>query len=47
MGQLQFLLQAKYLKPVIGIHKVQGKPFKSSELEEKLQALLNHKEVLV
>jgi 2-oxoglutarate ferredoxin oxidoreductase subunit alpha len=47
MGQLQFLLQAKYLKPVIGIHKVQGKPFKSSELEEKLQALLNQNEVLV
>lgn len=47
MGQLQFLLQAKYLKPVIGIHKMQGKPFKSIELEEKLMSLLTPKEILV
>lgn len=47
MGQLQFLLQAKYLKPVIGIHKVQGKPFRSIELEEKLMSLLTQKEILV
>ncbi|MEO5601615.1 MAG: 2-oxoacid:acceptor oxidoreductase subunit alpha [Cyclobacteriaceae bacterium] len=47
MGQLQFLLQAKYLKPVIGIHKVQGKPFSSIELEEKLMSLLTEKEILV
>lgn len=39
-GHLQFLLQAKYLTPVTGIHKVQGKPFRSSELEEKLLSLL-------
>ncbi len=47
MGQLQLLLQAKYLKPIIGIHKVQGKPFKSTEIEEKLMSLLTAKEVLV
>ncbi|WP_339811053.1 2-oxoacid:acceptor oxidoreductase subunit alpha [uncultured Imperialibacter sp.] len=46
-GQLQFLLQAKYLKRIIGIHKVQGKPFKSRELEEKLVNLLTEKEILV
>ncbi len=46
-GHLQFLLQAKYVKPVIGVHKVQGRPFKSTELEEKLVSLLNHKEILV
>ena len=40
-------IQAKYLKPVIGIHKVQGKPFKSVELEEKLEVLLNQKVELV
>ena len=39
-GQLKNLIQAKYLKPVIGINKVQGKPFKSVELEEKLNVLL-------
>jgi 2-oxoglutarate ferredoxin oxidoreductase subunit alpha len=47
MGQLQLLIQAKYLKPVIGIHKVQGKPFKSVEIEEKLESLLINKEALV
>jgi 2-oxoglutarate ferredoxin oxidoreductase subunit alpha len=40
LGQLKNLIQAKYLKPVIGINKVQGKPFKSVELEEKLIMLL-------
>jgi 2-oxoglutarate ferredoxin oxidoreductase subunit alpha len=47
MGQLQFLLQAKYLKPVIGIHKVQGKPFKSIEIEQQIESLLSNKEILV
>jgi 2-oxoglutarate ferredoxin oxidoreductase subunit alpha len=41
LGQLKNLIQAKYLKPVIGINKVQGKPFKSIELEEKLTVLLS------
>jgi hypothetical protein len=41
------LIQAKYLKPVIGINKVQGKPFKSIEIEEKLESLLTQKEELV
>jgi len=47
MGQLQLLLQAKYLKPIIGIHKMQSKPFRSSELIEKLESLLTQKEILV
>lgn len=46
-GQLQFLLQAKYVKPVIGIHKMQGTPFKSSELEEKLTSLLTKNQIFV
>jgi 2-oxoglutarate ferredoxin oxidoreductase subunit alpha len=47
MGQLKLLIQAKYLKPVIGVSKMQGKPFKSVELEEKLESLLTQKEELV
>lgn len=47
MGQLQLLLQAKYLKLIQGIHKVQGKPFKSTEIESKLESLLTQKEMLV
>lgn len=47
MGQLQFLIQAKYLKPVTGIHKVQGKPFRSKELEEKLRHMLTENEIVL
>jgi len=47
MGQLKLLVQAKYLKPVIGINKVQGKPFKSVEIEDRLERLLTQKEILV
>jgi 2-oxoglutarate ferredoxin oxidoreductase subunit alpha len=46
MGQLQLLIQAKYLKPVQGLHKMQGKPFKSTEIEAKLENLLTQKEIL-
>jgi 2-oxoglutarate ferredoxin oxidoreductase subunit alpha len=45
LGQLKNLIQAKYLKPVIGINKVQGKPFKSVELEEKLIMLLTMNDI--
>ena len=47
MGQLKLLIQAKYLKPVIGINKMHGKPFKSVEIEEKLEGLLTQKEIIV
>lgn len=47
MGQLKLLIQGKYLKPIIGMSKVQGKPFKSTELEEKIMSLLTEKEILV
>jgi len=47
MGQLKLLLQGKYLKPIIGLSKVQGKPFKSTELEEEIMSLLTEKEILV
>lgn len=45
-GQLQLLLQAKYLKPIIGLHKVQGKPFKAIEIEEKIESLLTPQAIL-
>ncbi len=40
LGQLQAIIQGKYLKPVIGYHKVKGQPFKASEIEEELRKLL-------
>jgi 2-oxoglutarate ferredoxin oxidoreductase subunit alpha len=40
MGQLAFLLRAKYLVDVVSCPKVQGKPFKQSELEQKIGEVL-------
>ena len=40
-GQLKNLIQAKYLKNIIGINKVQGKPFKTSDLENEILKLLS------
>jgi 2-oxoglutarate ferredoxin oxidoreductase subunit alpha len=40
MGQLQQVLRAKYLLDIQGLHKVQGKPFRQSELEAKIEEVL-------
>jgi 2-oxoglutarate/2-oxoacid ferredoxin oxidoreductase subunit alpha len=40
MGQLLWLLRAKYLVNAIGLNKIQGRPFKQSELEQKIESLL-------
>ncbi len=40
LGQLAMLLQARYLKPVICMSKVRGRPFKISEISEKIDELL-------
>ena len=39
-GQLSRLIRAEYLVPTTGLNKVQGLPFKSSEIEEKIADLL-------
>jgi 2-oxoglutarate ferredoxin oxidoreductase subunit alpha len=43
MGQLRTVIQSTFLVPVIGMHKVQGKPFKAVEIEERLLELLDQK----
>jgi 2-oxoglutarate ferredoxin oxidoreductase subunit alpha len=40
LGQLHWLLRAKYLVDAISCPKVQGKPFKQSELESKIDEIL-------
>ncbi len=40
MGQLAFIIQAKFLRPVLGYHKIQGKPFTAIEIEQQLLKLL-------
>ena len=40
LGQLQLLIQAKFLRETIGYHKVQGRPFTVAELVTKIQEVL-------
>ncbi|HET9804860.1 MAG TPA: 2-oxoacid:acceptor oxidoreductase subunit alpha, partial [Candidatus Acidoferrum sp.] len=42
MGQLSWVLRAKFLVDAIGMNKIQGRPFKQSELEQKIEELLEH-----
>ena len=39
-GQLKFILQGKFLREVEGLHKMQGIPFKSYEIENKILEML-------
>jgi 2-oxoglutarate ferredoxin oxidoreductase subunit alpha len=40
MGQLIWLLRAKFLVDAVGLNKIQGRPFKQSEVEQKIEELL-------
>src|SRR5262245_61162266 len=40
MGQLVWLLRAKYLVDAIGYNKIQGKPFKQAEIEAKVDEVI-------
>jgi 2-oxoglutarate ferredoxin oxidoreductase subunit alpha len=40
LGQLYWVLRAKYLLDVIGLNKVQGKPFMQAEIEGKIEEVL-------
>src|ERR1700737_636653 len=44
MGQLLWILRAKFLVDAIGLNKIQGRPFKQSELEQKIEELLEGEE---
>ena len=41
MGQLVMLLRAKYLVDAQGLNKIQGRPFKQSEIEQKIEEFLD------
>jgi len=43
LGQLSKILRSKYLVPAIGLNKVQGLPFRSIEIEEKIDEVLGHR----
>ncbi len=40
LGQLKLLLRGEYGLPVIGLSKVQGRPFKITEIERKIEELI-------
>ncbi|MFI5324539.1 MAG: 2-oxoglutarate ferredoxin oxidoreductase subunit alpha, partial [Thermodesulfobacteriota bacterium] len=40
LGQLAFMIRAQYLLDVISLPKVQGQPFKASEIEAKIKEIL-------
>ena len=40
MGQLLWLLRAKFLVDAIGLNKIQGRPFKQLEVEQKIEEVL-------
>ena len=42
LGQLALLIRAKYLVDVISVTQVRGLPFKSEELAEMLQGVIEH-----
>ncbi len=39
-GQLRHLLRAEFLLDIVGLNKVQGQPFKTSEIENEIERLL-------
>jgi 2-oxoglutarate/2-oxoacid ferredoxin oxidoreductase subunit alpha len=41
MGQLLWVLRAKYLVDAVGLNKIQGRPFKQSELEQKIEEMID------
>jgi 2-oxoglutarate ferredoxin oxidoreductase subunit alpha len=40
LGQLLWVLRAKHLVDAQGLNKIQGKPFKQSEIEAKIEEIL-------
>jgi 2-oxoglutarate ferredoxin oxidoreductase subunit alpha len=40
MGQLVWVLRAKFLVDAVGLNKIQGRPFKQIELEQKIEEML-------
>ena len=44
LGQMQILLQSLFMKPIIGLHKIQGNTFTAQEIQHKIEELLTKKE---
>jgi 2-oxoglutarate ferredoxin oxidoreductase subunit alpha len=40
LGQLALLLRARYLKDIVSLTKVQGRPFTRLEIDQKIREIL-------
>ena len=45
MGQLRTILHSKFLKPMLGLNKVNGNPFRTSDVKAKINEILSEKEI--
>ena len=45
MGQLAFVLQGKFLKPIVSLTKIQGKPFTEIEVLSRIKELTSNSKV--
>ena len=43
MGQLSFIIRAKYLVDALGLNKIAGKPFSSQEIYNKIELIIGNK----
>lgn len=43
LGQLTVILKGTFLKPIIGLYKIQGRTFLSQEIENKILEIINNK----
>jgi 2-oxoglutarate ferredoxin oxidoreductase subunit alpha len=46
LGQLRTILHSKFFKPMLGLNKVQGQPFRTSDIKSKIEEIFSQKEVL-
>jgi 2-oxoglutarate ferredoxin oxidoreductase subunit alpha len=46
MGQLLWILRAKFIVDAVGLNKIQGRPFKQAELDQKIEEMLEVQETL-
>lgn len=45
MGQLKTILHSKFLKPMLGLNKVNGNPFTTADVKAKINEILSEKEL--
>jgi len=46
MGQLRTILLSKFLKPMLGLNKVNGNPFRTADVKAKINEILSEKEAV-